>query len=172
MAETTLAGSVELCSASRWAEARVNGTPSRMAPAAASSASLHQPAAQQEGSHFASTLRLLGTICREEVDNRDWYALVSRYAPASDGNGEELYARQMAHRLTALAHLGSLSLRDKLPEPPHQRGELARSKLEPEGAARLLHPLGSLLGRPPSAALLGTSAPALTLHMASIPPIR
>jgi len=40
------------------------------------------------------------------------------------------------------------------------------------GTARRLHPLGSLLGRPPSAALLGTSAPALPLHMASIPPIR
>ncbi|PTL77931.1 hypothetical protein DAT35_42820 [Vitiosangium sp. GDMCC 1.1324] len=42
----------------------------------------------------------------------------------------------------------------------------------PQGAARLLHPPGSLLGRPPSAALLGPSAPALTLHMPSIPPIR
>jgi Protein of unknown function (DUF3396) len=40
------------------------------------------------------------------------------------------------------------------------------------GAARLVHPPGSLLGRPPSAALLATSAPALTLNMASILPIR
>ncbi len=41
-----------------------------------------------------------------------------------------------------------------------------------QGAARLLHPLGSRLGRPQSAALHDTSAPALTLHMASILPIR
>ena len=40
-------------------------------------------------------VHLLGTVYREEVDNRDWYALVSRYAPASDGNDVELYARQM-----------------------------------------------------------------------------
>ncbi|PTL74927.1 hypothetical protein DAT35_57745, partial [Vitiosangium sp. GDMCC 1.1324] len=42
----------------------------------------------------------------------------------------------------------------------------------PQGAARLLHPPGALLGRPPSAALLGPSAPALSLNMPSIPPIR
>ena len=40
-------------------------------------------------------VHLLGTVYREEVDNRDWYALVSRYAPASDGNDVELYAQQM-----------------------------------------------------------------------------
>jgi hypothetical protein len=39
-------------------------------------------------------------------------------------------------------------------------------------AARPAHPLGSLLGRPLSALLLGTSASALTRNMASIPPIR
>ncbi|WNG24928.1 hypothetical protein F0U62_13590 [Cystobacter fuscus] len=38
--------------------------------------------------------------------------------------------------------------------------------------AGAVHPLGSLLRRPPSAALLGSSAPALTLHIVSIPPIR
>jgi len=40
-------------------------------------------------------VHLLGTVYREEVDNRDWHALVSRYAPASDGNDVELYAQQM-----------------------------------------------------------------------------
>ncbi|RKH12465.1 hypothetical protein D7V97_08530 [Corallococcus sp. CA053C] len=35
-----------------------------------------------------------------------------------------------------------------------------------------VHPLGSRLGRPLSAVLLGTCAPALTLNMASIPPLR
>ncbi|QRO03071.1 hypothetical protein JRI60_35885 [Archangium violaceum] len=38
--------------------------------------------------------------------------------------------------------------------------------------AWFLHQPGALLGRPPSAALLGPSAPALTLNMASISPIR
>jgi hypothetical protein len=42
----------------------------------------------------------------------------------------------------------------------------------PQGAARLVHPPGALLGRPPSAALLGPCAPALTLHRASLPLIR
>jgi hypothetical protein len=41
-----------------------------------------------------------------------------------------------------------------------------------QGAARPVHPHGSRLGRPQSAALHDTSAPALTLHMASILPIR
>jgi len=40
-------------------------------------------------------VHLLGTVYREEVDNRDWHALVSRYAPASDNNDVELYAQQM-----------------------------------------------------------------------------
>ncbi|WNG50324.1 hypothetical protein F0U60_43970 [Archangium minus] len=42
----------------------------------------------------------------------------------------------------------------------------------PQGAARPLHRPGSLLGRPLSAALLGPSAPALTLNSAPISPIR
>ncbi|WP_395826002.1 LysR substrate-binding domain-containing protein [Archangium minus] len=42
----------------------------------------------------------------------------------------------------------------------------------PQWAARLLHPPGTLLGRPPSAALLGPCAPALTLHRSSIRPMR
>ncbi|HEX5747082.1 MAG TPA: hypothetical protein VFZ09_12635 [Archangium sp.] len=55
------------------------------------------------------------------------------------------------------------------PRTPWERGLDSRV---PQGAARPVHPLGSLLGRPLSAVLLGTCAPALTLNMASIPPIR
>jgi hypothetical protein len=42
----------------------------------------------------------------------------------------------------------------------------------PQRAARLLHPPGALLGRPPSAALLGPCAPALSLNRPSIRPMR
>jgi len=45
-----------------------------------------------------------------------------------------------------------------------------RPRLRVLGACSLQAPCG--LGRPQSAALHGTSAPALTLHMASLPPIR
>ncbi|WNG44726.1 hypothetical protein F0U60_11955 [Archangium minus] len=42
----------------------------------------------------------------------------------------------------------------------------------PQRAARLLHPPGALLGRPPSAALLGPCSPALALHSPSLRPMR
>jgi LysM repeat protein/peptidoglycan hydrolase-like protein with peptidoglycan-binding domain len=40
-------------------------------------------------------VHLLGTVYRNEVDNRDWGALVSRYAPPFDGNDTGLYIQQM-----------------------------------------------------------------------------
>ncbi|RKH57810.1 hypothetical protein D7V93_17840 [Corallococcus llansteffanensis] len=56
-----------------------------------------------------------------------------------------------------------------LPRTPWE-GSLGRRVLQ--GAARPVHRPGSLLARLLSALLLGTSAPALTLNMASISPIR
>ena len=40
-------------------------------------------------------VHLLGTSYGKEVQSRDWDALISRYAPASDGNDVGLYVSQM-----------------------------------------------------------------------------
>jgi hypothetical protein len=71
--------------------------------------------------------------------------------------------------ITVPAGLPSAKRPSPLPRTPWERGLGSRV---PQGAARPVHPLGSLLGRPLSALLLGTCAPALTRSMASIPPIR
>ena len=39
-------------------------------------------------------VHLLATVYRDEVDRRDWPALVGKYAPKSE-NDSDLYARQM-----------------------------------------------------------------------------
>ena len=72
----------------RWAdwEAEFGGTPN------GEGNFTHFPSVEKG---IEAQVHLLGTVYREEVDNRDWYALVSRYAPASDGNDVELYAQQM-----------------------------------------------------------------------------
>jgi hypothetical protein len=72
----------------RWAdwEAEFGGTPD------GEGNFTHFPSVEKG---IEAQVHLLGTVYREEVDNRDWYALVSRYAPASDGNDVELYASQM-----------------------------------------------------------------------------
>jgi hypothetical protein len=47
------------------------------------------------GDGLKAMVHLLGTTYGNEVKNRDWNGLISKYAPASDGNDVGLYVSQM-----------------------------------------------------------------------------
>ena len=98
--------------------------------------------------------------------------LEKRGALPAQGPEDALQAYQ-AHSLQQRLRWTEVDVRPPLSKQPRCAFmEGGQGRRVPQEAARLLHPPGALLGRPPSAALLGPSAPALTLNMASIPPIR